>query len=443
MSLSAAPLATPVPPTPPTLPVPPISPMPAVALATSSQPCVARVLPRSRELAMSVMVVPVSRLALLVDAWADLAAAATEPNPFHEPWMLLPALQHLRAGDVEVALIYGRELVPGRPPLLCGLVPFERRRSFHGLPVGMRTLWTYRHCYSGTLLLRAGFVRPALAALFDWLAKDGTTPLVELRNIAGEGEIHRELVHLIEQRALAAQVTDRFTRALLRRASDADTYLGCAMSGGRLKELRRLERRLADCGRVDLVTLESGADPGPWIEEFLQLEASGWKGTIGTAMGSTSGDRRYFEAVVRGAHGVGRLMMMALRLDGRAVAMRCAFRAQDGAVAFRIAYDERLARYSPGVLLEVQNIRRVHDTSGLLWMDSCAYWRHPMIDHVWNDRVSRQTVLIATGASRMAGTLVVSFPLMRWLRDAIRKGRPAFHPPGSRSELVARMEADR
>ena len=46
----------------------------------------------------------------------------------------------------------------------------------------------------------------------------------------------------------------------------------------------------------------------------------------------------------------------------RAIAMKCNLRAGDGAVAFKIAYDEAYARFSPGVLLEIEQIERLHRT---------------------------------------------------------------------------------
>jgi hypothetical protein len=39
--------------------------------------------------------------------WAQLARHAAEPNPFYEPWMLLPALTAIKAGNhVRAALVW-------------------------------------------------------------------------------------------------------------------------------------------------------------------------------------------------------------------------------------------------------------------------------------------------------------------------------------------------
>src|SRR6266446_425938 len=58
-----------------------------------------------------------SLLEPLHEAWQELARVAAEPNPFYEPWMLLPALRAFApAGQIEVIAVF-------RGELLCGLFP--------------------------------------------------------------------------------------------------------------------------------------------------------------------------------------------------------------------------------------------------------------------------------------------------------------------------------
>src|SRR4051812_4217570 len=90
-----------------------------------------------------------AELARYAPAWRRLAQAALEPNPFYEPWMLLPALEHLHGGaELEVALVFGPSL--DGEPLLCGVFPLERLRHFHGVPLPFGCLWRYAHCFSTT-----------------------------------------------------------------------------------------------------------------------------------------------------------------------------------------------------------------------------------------------------------------------------------------------------
>ena len=114
-------------------------------------------------------------------------------------------------------------------------------------------------------------------------------------------------------------------------------------------------------------------------------------------------------------------MILASRVAGRPVAMKCNFLAGRGSFAFKIAFDEDYAHFSPGMLLEIENIRRLHATADIGWMDSCAVPDHFMINRLWPDRRIIQTVLVSTG--KRPGELVVSaMPLLRWLKRLFARG---------------------
>ena len=111
--------------------------------------------------------------------------------------------------------------------------------------------------------------------------------------------------------------------------------------------------------------------------------------------------------------------MLGLHLNGRPIAMKCNFLASPGAFAFKIAFDESLSRYSPGVLLELDNIEQLHQSGLVRWMDSCAMAGHPMIDRLWSERRTLQSLALSTG--RLSGDLAVAVvPLLRVLRRRLR-----------------------
>ena len=115
-------------------------------------------------------------------------------------------------------------------------------------------------------------------------------------------------------------------------------------------------------------------------------------------------------------------MMLALRLDSSPVAMRVSFIAPPGAYAFKIAYDEGLVKFSPGVLLELENIRRLHARPEIEWMDSLAAPNHSLMDRVWIDRTTIVALLVAPGP--WVGRLLLS--TNRLLQTA--KGLARSHP---------------
>lgn len=111
--------------------------------------------------------------------------------------------------------------------------------------------------------------------------------------------------------------------------------------------------------------------------------------------------------------------MLSLAAGERIVAMKCNFLAQDGAFAFKIAYDEDYARFSPGTLLELENIRELHRRPGLSWMDSCAESDHFMANRLWLER--RVIVSLLTTTGNAGGELLVSsMPLLRRVTAGLR-----------------------
>ena len=381
---------------------------------------------------ISVVVVrDLQALSSFVPAWEELAAAALEPNVFYEHWMLLPALQAFGAGkDLRVVLVLIHDPHnPDAPAKLGGLFPLELIRGFRKLNVSALSLWQHIHCYVCTPLVRADVARECMVELFQWFRSGGASAsLIELRCISGDGPFHKMLVDLSNELGLLSGVTDIFTRGLWREGHDRNTSAESAVSGDLRRRLGRKERRLGERGRVEHLVLRPEDDVGRWIDEFLQIEASGWKGKSGSALASSESGRRYFTEIATSAFRLGRLLMLGLNFNARPIARRCAFVSGEGSFAFKTAYDEEFADFSPGAMLEMDNIRQLRTLPGVRWMDSCAAPDNFLVNRLSNDRKTIQSVAVGSGA---LGELVISgLPLLRWTHRRILKrssGTQAHH----------------
>ena len=357
------------------------------------------------------------------DAWDTLAASATEPNPFYESWMLAPAIAAFGEGrDLEWVLVFGYgEQAPSIDPVLCGLFPLERRRRIGGAPVRHRAGWRHDYCFSGVPLVRRGRERAVVEAFLDELAsRRGGGGIVRFDQWPADGALHAALFDALDRRGAATYVRSRAARAYLRPSTDADAYFGDALVPKRRKEFGRLERRLAESGRVRFDALSADGDVEAWIAEFVALEAKGWKGREGTAFAARPADLAWLQAVARGGFARGRLEMLALRRDALAIAFKVNFLAADGAFGFKIAFDEAWGRYSPGVLLEIENVRRIHAHGGVQWMDSCADPHHPMANRLWSGRRVYEDFFFALRGG-LAALVVSAMPLARCARGAFRR----------------------
>lgn len=357
-------------------------------------------------------------------AWEQLAENALEPNPFYEPWMLLPALKSLAANSaVKLVFVY---VSNGERKVLCGLFPLELHDGYKGLgtrlPLKTLSLWKHKYCYLCTPLIHKDYAHQCLNAFFEWLAEgDHRAPLAEFGYVPGEGPFHQLLVECINERAAFSFTVEAFTRAMFRPNASAEAYLANALPGIKRKEFRRQENRLADKGRLEYAELKEADQLESWVEEFLALEAVSWKGQEGRALVSRPEDRAFFVEVAREAFRRDRLMMLALRVGGVPVAHKCNFIAGRGSFAFKIAYEDSYAKFSPGVLLEMDNIRRLHARADIDWMDSCANADNSMINRLWTDRLAIEYLLVGTG--KAPGDLVVSgIGMLKWLnRRLIRR----------------------
>ena len=361
-----------------------------------------------------------------VAAWNDLAAAALEPNVFHEPWMMLPAIDVFgRGADLRYVLAYADH--GGAQPLLCGLFPLERVARYNGLPFSHLRLWSHKHCFLGTPLVRATHARACLDAFLDWLEADAKgAAAIKWGTVSADGPFWRALAQALTDSGRRSFVPYRFERAVMRPRAGSEAFLGEAVSGKGAKELRRLERRLAEAGELQYVELREAAEAEQWIADFIELEARGWKGRNASALGSSAAGRMFFTHVARAAARQGRLMMLGLRLAGRWIALKCNLLSGEGSFAFKIAYDEDYARFSPGTLLELENIRRFHARPELRWMDSCAEPGHFMANRLWLDR--RRLADLVTTTGRTAGDLMVSsLPLLHWMSRTLRRTPAAAH----------------
>jgi CelD/BcsL family acetyltransferase involved in cellulose biosynthesis len=379
-------------------------------------------LPQHREM-FAVTVEDQAQLEAYAADWEALAESVIEPNPFYERWMLAPALAPFgKDRRLLFVLIFAADSnEPAARPILCGFFPLDLSKRYDGMgkPLPLRTigLWKHKYCYLCTPLVRDEGAAETIEAFFAWLDSYAHgAALMDFRYVA-EGPFYRALVDYLDRAERPHYLAQSFTRALLRGRSDALGYLREALSREHRKDFRRKERRLTETGALTYTAMEATEDPRAWIEEYLQVENLSWKGKQGCALLSTPGEREFFESIALAAFARGRLMMLALRHEGRAIACKCNFIAGRGAHAFKIAYDDEYAHASPGILLEMENIRRLHASDTLEWMDSCADPHNAMINRLWLDRLPVQS--IAVSVARRGQLALALMPLLKWLNRQI------------------------
>lgn len=305
-----------------------------------------------------------------------------EANPFYLPALLDPALAAFDP-DYVVHVIDARDASGA----LIGRLPVAQGARHGRFPIRHAVNWQHHHCFYGAPLLRAGQEGDAWAGILATLdAAAWSGPFLHLRGIDADGPAIAALQALCAKQGRRFEEVGRYQRALLSSDLDAEAYWTANVRAKKRKELRRLQSRLAELGEVDTRTLSSAEDLDAWLDAFLALEAKGWKGEQGTALGSRAEDTAFLRAACSAAMELGMLDMLRIDCAGHPIAMLINFVGPQGGFSFKIAIDPEFARYSPGVLIEQDNLARVLDAHVAPWMDSCAAPDHPMIDSLWSER---------------------------------------------------------
>ncbi len=368
-----------------------------------------------------------AELAALEAEWRDLAAGAIEPNAFYSPSLLLPALDAFPGDRPETVIIRDGA---GR---LIGLAPIAPLRGYSRLPAPYIATWMHKHCFFAAPLVRAGAERAFFRAFFDFADRRGA--FLRLRHLDAEGPLFAAAAAVAAETGRLVSPSARYQRAMLPGGWRTEAYLESALSGKKRKELRRQRARLSDAAPVRFESMSGGPDLDAWTDQFLALEAAGWKGREGGALASEPASAAFFRAMMKRAGAVGELHFCRLLAGERPAAMgvNLISRHSGGAAvyAFKIAYDEALARFSPGVALEIEMMSDLEAREAVAFIDSCAQADHPMIDHLWRDRRR----IAALNISRRDAPAKALFRILMMLERASEKARKRKPAPEADDDL--------
>ncbi len=363
--------------------------------ATSADPdasrdCSAQVQPSAQ---ITVEIACGNRLSAIDADWRDLTTRADACNVFMHP-QLLGRAGDTNAGRRHIALLAWQSL--GDAQRLVGLWAFAIRRAPQSaLPVSVLSAPPVPHGYLATPVVDRDHLDAALAAMLDRIAGDGRLPrIVALDAMGADGATMQALARVLAARRSTPCFFGRTQRPKLASQLDGKQYLEQALSGSTRKKLRQQRRKLGEKGALESQRIAEPEAVCAAFEEFLRLEASGWKGQQGTALLNDAADAAFARAMIAELALRGEAEIHALTLDGRPVSMQIVLHAGPAAFTWKTAYDETAQDFSPGMLLFEDYTAAFLADGRIGHVDSCAFddsgymaaWRERQaIAHLWFD----------------------------------------------------------
>lgn len=317
-----------------------------------------------------------------------LAERVIEPNGYFLPeWALaVNGSAHKRA---HTSALNVQDNATGA---MIGLVPVVSAWSAYKLPMpALVSADPFRSL--DTPLLDYDVPDEAAAALIDQARKAGAHALI-LRLVALEGPAMKAFGRALQKSGLRTRVLQSYSRAVLDATQDAETLLRGALGSKKLKELRRLRNRLGEHGEVTFKVASAAEAVARAFDVFLTLEASGWKGRAGTAIGQQPDDATRMRQAAIELAARGQCEVVTLNAGTIPVAAGIVLRHNDRAFFFKIGINEKFAAYSPGVQLTLDLTRHLCADPRIVMADSTASADHPMINPIWRGRLAIGDVVI-------------------------------------------------
>jgi len=354
-----------------------------------------------------------------------------EANVFFAPRFLAPAMPRLDDRQVRFAVIRDEDARRSRVRLM---MPFSVEKP--GFSVGPSILRVWSNVFGplGTPLVDAEGAAETIDNLLEALARpEAKLPdVLVLPDLRLNGRFTQLIKAVAISRDLPLTVTNTFARPILQSEEDGDTYLKSTISRNHLREMRRQFRLLGEAGRVSYNVARQPEEIRVRMEEFLALEASGWKGRKRSAMVMDRYHAAFAREAITNLAEVDAVRIHTLDLNGRAIASMVVFIMAGEAYTWKTAFDERYARFSPGKLL-IADLTDWHlDDPNIERTDSCVMTDHTIVNRFWKQREEMGTLLIglkhnADRDTRQAATQLHMYSntrnLARILRDKILSRR--------------------
>lgn len=293
-----------------------------------------------------------------LSSWESLEGRAMESNVYLSPLFVIPAIRHLEGPrGMRDAIFVFVERTSSRGSGLVGAGVFVKCLGMRRFPLPHLRAYRSPYSYLSGVLLDGDEAQQVLRALFRFFCDKGVPwHGVHFANSPSESPQARLMAAVAEECGAEWHEYEKCSRAVFIPAEGGEAYMRSQFSSRRLKELRRLKRRLEEQGKMEWRALFGAEVDERSVERFLDLEHMGWKGEEGTSLRSRHTHEKFFREMIKGFRERGRLFFTELSLDGITIATTTNLISRGSGFAFKIGWHPDYAKMSPGVLNEVEFI---------------------------------------------------------------------------------------
>lgn len=191
----------------------------------------------------------------------------------------------------------------------------------------------------------------------------------------------------------------------------------------RTRELARQLRKLEETGPTKFHCANSAETVLDAIENFLTLELMGWKGRKGTALYNHKKIAAFSRQIVSELASRNHCEIFSLHQNDKPIASLIMLGRDGHLVPWKMAFDEKLSAYSPGMQVMVHATQTLKQHPNFVEADSLAVPDHAMMNRVWPDRVAIAdlTISLQPGAESSLQNVVHAKRRLIRMKSMVRK----------------------
>jgi CelD/BcsL family acetyltransferase involved in cellulose biosynthesis len=381
----------------------------------------------------TVSVSDLDALAPHAPAWDRLAWDAPQKLPTLLPGWVEAFLRHrLQPNETWLCIFaYAGDKLVGVLPVIITPHPLLGRRW----PV-LQTPFD-AHTRSGDIVLAPDYATAAFRALLAEVARQVPNYLgINLKAVRQNSPTRRALQDVPEG-YLCHELRSMFS--LLNVQGDYDRYF--AGLGKMRRNLRIGRERLRKHGTISVEMRRGSAAGEDFLPEFLALEASGWKGQLGTAILKNPDLVTFYTSLVRRFAAEGRLEWHAIRVEDHLVAAQLAVRCGASLMLPKYAYNEDFAECTPGHLLMEEVIKEAFSRPELVEINPMSDASQHRLFHMSRDEyidlhlVRRTTLSVLFQLPYVATRSLYQDHVRPRIPPTVKKVYRSFHDKFNRREV--------
>lgn len=351
----------------------------------------------------------------LAPAFAELSRHAVEPNPHMSPAAVGAATLLVPEERIVIVAAWRSEALGSES--LVGIWALLRQCDWRtGFALVLTAPLVPLYEVSSLPVLDRDHAEDIALAMLRHLAASSDLPKVlALPLLPLEGPCSGALQEALRATGSRLSAYETWQRPVMvaQPGDDAERYLRRALGSGYKKRMQQF-RALGKAGAVSF-SRRRGNAAREAFETFLALEAAGWKGEAGTAIACLPQDSAYFHRLVEALAAQDAVLVDALLVDGKPIAMGLLIESAGTRNFLKIAYDETQARLSPGRALTIAMLQADFRDGPPAFFDSGAGDGVDAGTYVWGERRQMANALVAIGGSPPGAAQLAASARM-WLR---------------------------